>query len=60
MVAYAGKYRIEGDKSSSPRGLLESSIHWYATNTDLRSPRRSPLLVAFVARPESSYITGAN
>jgi len=47
-------------KSSSPRGLLESSIHKYATNTDLRSPRRSPLLVAFVARPESSYITGAN
>src|SRR6516162_1608214 len=33
-------------KSSSPRGLLESSIHWYATNTDLRSPSKPVRLVA--------------
>ena len=44
-------------KSSSARGLLESSIHWYAINTDLRSPRRSPLwrpLSPVQSRPTSS------
>src|SRR6516164_433409 len=32
----------------------------YATNTDLRSPRRSPLWWPLSPSPESSYITGAN